>query len=109
MPVPALGAVQAKVDVIGRHRQVLAPCTSRRSSRSHETQHTLFHSTNSRDELNDVAPGGIKLAEDRSQPCLRVAVAWRELEEKASRAIAQDVAIMPKSFTSVLVPLNRFT
>ena len=47
-------------------------------------------------ELNNVTPCWIKLAKNRSQPRLRIAIARRKLEQKAPHPVAQDIGDHPK-------------
>jgi len=42
-------------------------------------------------ELDDVTPGWIELADNRSEPRLGISMTWWKLEEKASHPIAQDI------------------
>ena len=108
--IPALRAVQAHVDLVRRTDEFVGKT---RPAAGAEYDPGLLKGAVDLlvppalvPELHGVAARRIELAYDRLQARLSVAVAWRELEEEAPIRSPRISAMIPKSRTSVFVPLN---
>ena len=95
MPVPALGSVQADVNLIRRPDELIGQARSAAGAEDDpslsEGAVNLFVPPTDVPKFDDVAARGIELADDVVEPGLGEAVAWRELEQEAAHAIAEDV------------------
>jgi hypothetical protein len=95
MPVPALGTMQADIHFIGRANELVRQSGAAAGAEYYasfaKSAVNLLVPPALVSEFDDVAARRIELADNVIEPGLGVAVAWRQLKQKASHAAAQDV------------------
>ena len=95
MPVPAFGPVQPNVDFIGCTNQIIrkagpAAGAEDRACITKRREHRFIPPTGVT-KLHDIAPRGVKLAQNPTQSYFRKPVARRKLEQKAAHVVTENV------------------
>ena len=100
VPVPALRAVQTDIDLLRRHDELVREARSAAGTEYNsgfaKSRVNFLVPPGLMPEFHDIAAGGVELAHDRIQTGFAVAVAWRQLEEKAAHLFAENVAYHAK-------------
>src|SRR4051812_17253710 len=113
MAIPALGPMQSQINIVGGPDKFVGES---RSAAGAEDRAGLAKRSVNRlippacvTELDDIAPSRVELAENRSEPRLRIPMTWGKLEEKAAHPLSQEIGdhakIRHKSFRA-LEPLD---
>ena len=100
MPIPALGAMQADINFIGRPDELIGQARSAAGAEDDpclaEGAVDLLIPPAGVPEFHDVAARGIELADNVIEPGLGVAIARRQLKQKAAHPVAEDIGDHPK-------------
>ena len=100
VPIPALGAMQADVNLIGGLdeliRQAWAAAGAEDDTRLAEGAVHIFIPPSGVPEFHDVATRGIELADNIFEAGCGVAIARRQLKQETAHPVAEDIRDHPK-------------
>ena len=110
MPIPSFWAVQADIHFTGRADKLVRQARSAAGAEddpglSKGAIHFVIPPAGMA-EFDDIPASGIKLADNVIEPGLGVAIAWRQLKQKTSHPLAENIGDDPKVLHQCFRPLE---